>query len=188
MRAGLSSGRGRPEILTNPAREAKLAMLPGRFCMHLLVAASLLICQQSPPAPNATSPANQYLDRYREVVNLTSIPDRVADVEHLVLERDVGRLALERGKLYLLSPVGGRTVAAVFRGVGRFTFEPPLPSEQAELHRFAGSSVLDDTISEAILIFSDSTAAQLERLSFGAAEVPGDVRDHVRELVGSLKG
>src|SRR5439155_790159 len=84
--------------------------------------------------------------------------------------RDVGRLILERGTLYLLTPVGGRTVAALFRGEGRFGFAPDTPAERAELQRFAGSPVLEDTLTEAILIFSDSTAEQLGALAFRRAE------------------
>src|SRR3989441_1835987 len=97
-------------------------------------------------------------------------------------------LTLERGKLYLLSPVGGRTVGAVFRGDGRFSFAPTARAEQAELQRFAGSPALDDSLTEAILIFSDSTRDRLGTLAFGQAEIPGDVADRVRDLVGSLKG
>src|SRR5207247_9350897 len=77
---------------------------------------------------------------------------------------------------------------AVFRGRGRLTFAPSVPAEQAELQRFVGSPSLDDTLTELILIFSDSTADQLRGLTFGQGDIPGDVADHVRDLVGSLKG
>src|SRR5713101_5365146 len=100
------------------------------------------------PVSGATSPVATYLERYREVVQLAPLVGQVADVRHFVLNRDAGRLTLEQGKLYLLSPVGGRIVGAVFRGEGRFTFAPPVVTEQAELQRFAGSPTLSDTISE----------------------------------------
>ena len=141
---------------------------------------------QDPAA--GTNPAATYLERYRELVKLTPLGEQVAQVDHLVLRRDAGELILGRGKLYLLSPVGGRLVGAVFRGEGRFRFAPAIPAEQAELQRFAGSATLDDTISEAVLIFADSTADQLRGLTFGKQEIPADVADHVRDLVASLKG
>jgi len=72
-------------------------------------------------------------------MSLTPLAEQVADVAHLVLHRDAAQLTLDQGKLYLLSPVGGRTVAAVFIGTGRFTFAPTIPAEQAELQRFAGA-------------------------------------------------
>ena len=132
--------------------------------------------------------AASYLDRLRELTELAPRPDQVADVHHLVLTRDVGVLTLERGKLYLMAPVGGRTVAAVFEGIGRFTFTPTLPSEQGELHRILGAPALDDTLSEAVLLFADSTMSQLQGLTFGAGEIPGEVKDHARDLVDSFKG
>src|SRR6185503_4140229 len=77
---------------------------------------------------------------------------------------------------------------AVFRGVGHFAFTPSLPAEQAELNRVLGVAAIDDSITEAILIFADSTGAQLNALTYGAGEIPGDVRGHVRDLIGNFKG
>src|SRR3989442_6282051 len=87
-----------------------------------------LLCQNPPSqgAP-ASAPAATYLERYREVTQLGPLPAQVADVEHLVLTHDAGRLTLERGKLYLLSPVGGRTVGAGVSGDGGFSVQPAPP-------------------------------------------------------------
>ncbi|HEV2671135.1 MAG TPA: M1 family aminopeptidase, partial [Gemmatimonadales bacterium] len=95
-----------------------------------------------------------------------------------------------KGTLYLLSSVGGRTVGAIFRGAGHIALTPRQPLEQETLHRLIGSAALDDSVSEVILIFSDSTLGQLRGLNFHAAagEVPGDLRGHVHDLVESLKG
>src|SRR3989442_14007099 len=123
---------------------------------------------------NSAPVAATYLDRYREVMSLAPLPGRVAEVSHLVLKRDVAHLTLERGKLYLLSPVAGRTVGAVFRGEGRLSFAPTARAEQAELQPFAGSPTLDDTPTEAILIFSDSTPERLRPRSLGLAEIARD--------------
>lgn len=139
-------------------------------------------------APAPSSAAATYLERYREVANLAPLPGKVADVNHLVLHRDAGQLILERGKLYLLSPVGGRTVGAVFEGEGRFILTPELPAEQAELQRYAGSATLDDSLKEGILIFADSTLDQLSGLTFGPADVPSAVGNHVSNLINSFKG
>jgi hypothetical protein len=132
--------------------------------------------------------ASTYLDRYREIKEIAPDPGRVADVTGLVLRRDVGELVLERGKLYLLSNVGGRTVGAAFKGVGRFRFAPSLAVEQEQVQRFNGTPSLDDPITRATLLFTDSTWQQLAGLSFVAGEVPGDVRGDVRELIDWLKG
>src|SRR5262245_40493938 len=134
------------------------------------------------------TPAVTYMERYREITSLAPIPGQVADVAHLVLARDAGELTLGPGKLYLLTPVGGRTVAAVFRGDGRFKLTPPNGTERFELQRFAPADTLDDAFTEAVLIFGDSTADQLRALSFGPGETPDEDGDHIRDLVNSLKG
>jgi len=139
---------------------------------------------QRPTDPTAST----FAIRYREVVALAPADGQVADVSHLVLAREGGRLTLERGKLYLLTPVGGRTVGAVFRGEGRFAFAPRPAAEQAALRRFADSTALDAPVSEVILLFADSTAAQLRGLTFGAAPIPGDLAGDVRDFVESLAG
>ena len=154
-----------------------------------LIFLALPLClpgQNSGPVQDPS--AATYLERYREVMSLSPLAGQVAEVTHLVITRDVAQLTLERGKLYLLTPVGGRTVAAVFRGEGRFTFAPPNPTERFELQRFSSKSSLDDAITEVVMIFADSTADQLRALTFGTAEIPGDVADHARGLVNSLKG
>ncbi|HEX4599910.1 MAG TPA: M1 family aminopeptidase [Gemmatimonadales bacterium] len=144
--------------------------------------------QAQEPGSALNGPAATYLERYREITNLAPLAGQVAAVDHLVLTRDAGTFTLERGALYLLSPVGGRTVAAVFQGQGRFSFAPPVAAEQTELERFAGAPKLDDPFTAAVLIFADSTGDQLRRLTFSDGEVPGDVAHQVHDLVGSLKG
>lgn len=152
-----------------------LALFPGALCAQ----ASL-----ETAGANATS----YLERYHEILDLAPLPERVASVHHLVLERDAGRLTLEQGQLYLLSPIGGRTIGAVFRGTGQFSFVPSIPAEQGELQGFANAPSLDDTVSEAILLFADSTLDVLRSLVFTSAVVPGNIADHVHDFVGKLKG
>src|SRR5437660_1072575 len=134
------------------------------------------------------STSSRYLDRFREITSLTSLPLSAADVKQLVLKRDAGVITLNQGTIYLLSSVGGRTVAAVFRGAGRLTLTPPEAAEQASLHRLLGERVIDDSITEAILIFDDSTAAQLRGLALHAGDVPDDLLGHVHDFVQSLRG
>jgi len=139
-------------------------------------------------AASAPVSATDYLARYHELLQLAPQPGQVATVNHLVLHRDAGTLTFEQGSLYRLAPLGGTVVGAVFRGQGRFTFAPTVPVEQAELRRLLGSPQLDVAVSEVIMVFTDSSAAELGALSFGAGAVPGDVADHVRALLESLKG
>src|SRR5574341_587874 len=136
---------------------------------------------QGPAVVAQCSVAPSYLDAYREILAMKQPTGQVAPVSHLVLVRDVAELTLERGQLLLLPPVGGCTIGAVFRGEGRFRFTPPIPLEQAELERIDGQRSLDAPITEAVLIFMDSTARQLGSLQFATAEVPGAVGNHVND-------
>jgi len=136
----------------------------------------------------ADTTSTRYLDYYRGIMSLASLPQSAADVKQLVLKRDAGVITLNQGTIYLLSPVGGRTVAAVFRGAGRLTLTPPEAPERDALHRLLGGNAVDDSITEAILIFDDSTATQLRGLSFHGGDVPDDLLGHVHDFVQSLRG
>lgn len=166
---------------------ASLRLLRAACASAALGLCPAFLAAQSPFAATGTAAAS-FLERYREVERIGPVAMQVAAVRHLVLVRDAARLTLERGTLWLLSPVGGRTVGAVFRGEGRFTFAPPLAAEQIELRRFADTSALDEAITEVVLLFADSTPEQLRGLAFGPGDAPGAVRSHAQDLVASLKG
>ena len=155
-----------------------------RIALALALFPVVLPAQVQSPGPAATT----YMDRYRQVIALAPNPERVADVAGLVLHRDIGDLTLERGKLYLLNTVAGRTVGAVFKGVGRFSFAPSLAVEQAQLQRATGKPALDDPITQATLLFADSTAQQLLGLTFSPGDVPGDIRSDLNDLLDWFKG
>lgn len=129
-----------------------------------------------------------YLDRYHELQSLTAITGKAASVNHLVLTRDVGRLTLEHGTLYFLGPLAGRTVGVVFEGSGAFSFTPPVPAEQVELQRFGGAVSMNDSITEAIIIFDDSTPRQISTLQAISGTPPPELAGHVRDFVASFRG
>ncbi|HKE91844.1 MAG TPA: M1 family aminopeptidase [Gemmatimonadales bacterium] len=129
-----------------------------------------------------------YLDRYHALQNLTVVPGKVAEVNHLVVTRDVGRLTLEHGFLYYLSPIGGQTVGVVFQGKAAFSLAPTVPAEQAELQRFGGSGSMNDSVTEAILLFDDSTPQLLGRLQFTAGNPPSELTGHVKDFIASFRG
>ena len=155
---------------------------------HPLVSALLLFAPAVLPAQQVVgTPAATYLARYHELVDVKPA-NQVIAVHHVVLTRDAGELTLEDGSLYLLASVGGQTAGAVFQGKGRFRLVPRLPTEQAELRRFAGDSVLDDSVTEAVLLFTDSTADQLAALKPTAGHAPSDVDDHAGDVFKTLEG
>ena len=109
------------------------------------------------------------------------MPGGVADVSNLVLQRDLARFTLKSGKLYLLTPIGGRTVAALFRGTGTFSFAPTSPVEQHRLARYENKTALEAPFTDVLLMFADTTMAELRRLTFRAEAAPGEVRERVRD-------
>jgi hypothetical protein len=132
--------------------------------------------------------ATEYATRLRELAALAPLASHVATVNHLILRRDAAEITLGAGTLYLLSPVGGRTVGAIFRGAARITLAPPHPVERDALRRGLGTPVLDDSLSEVIFLFSDSTWEQLRSLVFAPAGVGDDVTGAVRDFLRELRG
>ena len=136
-----------------------------------------LLQAQAPPAV-----ASSYAERFAVIMALDGAAGGVADVSNLVLQRDAARFTFTSGKLYLLTPVGGRTVGALFRGTGTFSFAPSSRVEQIRLARYEKQTALEAPITDVLLLFADTTAAELgARLTFRAEAVPGEVRSRVRE-------
>ena len=92
-----------------------------------------------------------------------TVIERGASVRDVELRRDAARFTLKSGVLYLLGPVAGRQVAAVFVGNGAVDLVPPLPVERAELRRLLGDTTATTDFSAAVFVFADSTAAELGR-------------------------
>lgn len=118
-------------------------------------------------APPAASLAFQTV--FDQLKGLAPRRDRVATVTDLVLRRDAAEFRLAGGTLHLLTPVAGRTVGAVFVGTGTVTLIPPIEVERAEIVRVLHDSLIAAPITAAVFIFTDSTAAELERRATFAA-------------------
>ncbi|HEY6136385.1 MAG TPA: M1 family aminopeptidase [Thermoanaerobaculia bacterium] len=153
------------------------------IAMHTLALCSALMAATADTGAVAT-----YMDRYREINGLTPLVNQVAPLSGFILRRDAAEITFSQGTAYLLSPVGGRTVGAVIRGAGRVRLTPPHAAEREALERLVGAPQLDDSVTEVIILFSDSTPEQLRRLTFAAGEVPGDIAPDVHDFIASLRG
>ena len=170
----------------------------------LLVVPTAISLARPPGAalPHASSPPlvsriqhqgieNRVADRYEPVFEQlrTMAPraDRAARVRHVSVRRDVIQFHFEDGEIYLLTPVAGRTVGAVFVGQGAVSFAPPLAVERAQLQHLLGDSVLDIRIAAAALVFTDATLAELERqVSFGTDSLTDMARGAVDDALDRL--
>src|SRR5919201_4181554 len=131
------------------------------------------------PAPTGATAAERYEPVFDALRRLAPRSDSVATIHNLTLQRDAIQFRFAEGRLYLLTPVAGRTVGAVFVGRGAVSFMPPLAVERGQMSHILGDSVLNTPLSAAVLIFTDSTLWELTRqLSFG----PGAEAELAREL------
>lgn len=145
-----------------------------------ILAAAAVNMQAQQPRPAAT-----YAERLDELTHLADADARVASVKHLVFRRDAAQFTLENGNLYLLGPIGGRSVAMAFKGDGSFSYSPTSPLEQRRLTKVYQTRALAAPVSAIVFIFSDSTLAELGRsVTFAAAAaLPGDVKGRVHEMI-----
>ncbi|MEP6574379.1 MAG: M1 family aminopeptidase [Gemmatimonadota bacterium] len=156
-------------------------VMPASILLWLSLSPKMLVGQ----AAGKTDPVAATFDaRYQEIMALEPRGDQSAAVSNLVIERDAGQFTLESGRLYLLSSVGGRTVGAAFKGKGTFRFTSTSASEQDRLERFTKHRALEDAFSDLVLLFSDTTLAELQRkLTFGPDNPPGDLRGRIKEAL-----
>ncbi len=125
--------------------------------------AVLLVLAAAPPA-RADSPFRDWNEFYAAFTSWSLDDSRIADVHSLILQRDVGTIVLEEGRLAFAKPFGGRHVAAVFTGRGSFAFSPRSRIEQEQLRRFYGTTVLRRSFDRLTLIVADTTFAELAPL------------------------
>ena len=138
-------------------------------------------------APASAVEAASYEQRYSDLKGLQAAPNRVAQVSGLVLQRDVAQFTLQNGSFYLLTPIAGRTMGAVFLGTGRMAFSPSSRIEQERLARFQKTKSLDIPFTSLVLLFGDSTLAELEsKLTFGPGQPPADVRQRFKSSLDNL--
>ncbi|MBV8203156.1 MAG: hypothetical protein JOZ15_21280, partial [Acidobacteria bacterium] len=93
-------------------------------------------------------------------------PDgRVAAVQGLALDRDAFHFEFESGAFHFLTPVGGRTVGAVFLGHGTLRLNPATAAERRQLALELGEGkefeVFTDSFEELVLLFADDTAQEI---------------------------
>ncbi len=116
-------------------------------------------------AAGAVGAAGANLDPVYAALRGARLDGRVAVVHGLRLERDAFQLELASGALYLVAPVGGRTVGAVFVGQGTLRLRPDTAVERRQLGLYLGEGkdfdALADSFDEMLLLFTDGTAAQI---------------------------
>jgi len=108
-------------------------------------------------------------------------PTRGAEVQGLTLTRDAGTFRFLNGQIHLLEPIDGRTIGAVFVGQGLFEMAAPEAVEQDQLRRTYGVAAVATPFRAAVLLFTDSTASELDEALPAWAPLEPD-RDAEREV------
>lgn len=143
-----------------------------------------------PAAPDTldTPALTSYARAYASLRGARLDARRRAPVDGLVLGRGGAELALGPGTLLFVEPVEGRTFGAVFVGTGSFGLEPPLAIEREQLKRFLGATSARLDVRAAVLFFTDSTAAELERrLAFRPGEIPAGAQQALADALAFLE-
>lgn len=156
-----------------------------------LVASTLLVVlllhSTSPLTAQAPATAEEFGAVFDELWELRLGAGGSAAVSGLVLERDAFRLELATGFLQWLAPVNGRVVGAAWHGTGTVRFEPTEAVERGRMAHFFDAEVLEAPITRAVLLFTDSTQAELERqLTFDQVTSPavGSALKDIRNWIG----
>jgi hypothetical protein len=125
-------------------------------------------------ASSAGQDNEQVIKLYDQIRNASLDEQKVAEVEGLVLKRDMASFRLNKGRICLLQPIQGKVCGAVFVGEGVFEFSPPTEVQKYQLKKFTGEENLSPKFEELYLWFSDTTSMELEhKLRFSKGDLPG---------------
>jgi hypothetical protein len=128
-------------------------------CLQILFLATLIstsLWSQRPPNANAF---------YQQLRNL--LPGgEVISVHHLELKRDAAVFTFD-GDISFYGQINGKVTGAVFRGQGHLHLTPPTLEERHNLRILSRAEEFDEDFDQAVLRFTDKTAAELHQAEAG---------------------
>jgi Peptidase family M1 domain len=118
---------------------------------------------------------------YKDLSNFSVLEDQIAEVENFSFQRDVAEFNLTQGKLYLISPVNDKTVAAVFLGDGNVKIVPPTKVSKERLFSEFKQNQYNETFDFMFMLFTDSTLTEFSRnLDFKTGTTESNLIDKIR--------
>lgn len=158
-----------------------------------LAAAVALQGQETPPPRQVpvVAPVLASVDTLIDQLKaLAPVAGTSGAVHGLTLHRGTATITLQSGKLYALTPIGGRTIAVLFQGAGRYAATAATAVERAELRRvLEKDSTIDAPFHAAVLLFADST---WEEISKGVTFAPDATKpdagpvDDLLDVIGGI--
>lgn len=160
------------------------SLLPA--ALMAVVALTPAAAQAPAQGASATGAAADYSAAFTSLWQARPDAARSAATAGFTLQREKGSFQLVSGQLSLLQPVQGRVIGATWSGAGRFQFTAPDSAEARRLGRFfGGRTSVDVPIRKLVLLFTDSTAAELQgRLQLGNGPVPDVNIENAFEYLG----
>jgi hypothetical protein len=132
-------------------------------------------------------PPTGYETFFEQAAALAPDPSAAVAISNTVLVRDAGVFRFGEGTVFPLTPIGGRTVAAVFVGAGTFHLAPPNRVERGEMRRALGADTLMRPFTALFAIFTDSTLAELTKGAAGSTiAAPAAARDVIAQALEYL--
>jgi hypothetical protein len=105
-----------------------------------------------------------------------------ATVNNLTLKRDAANFTLKSGELYFITPVEGRTTAAVFIGTGELTLTPPTQIEKNSIKIFTGEEGITEEFTHLVLRFTDKTLEEIKSSPNATMKTGGAAAAQARDL------
>jgi Carboxypeptidase regulatory-like domain/Peptidase family M1 domain len=105
-----------------------------------------------------------------------------ATVNNLVIKRDAATFTLKSGEIYFMSPVEGRTIAAVFIGEGEMTLTPPTEVEKSAITVFTNEPGMTEQFTQLVLRFSDQTFEEIKQSPNAKMQMGGPQASRARDL------
>jgi len=146
--------------------------------------AGIILGLTASAADLAVAPTERLQRLYAQLRQLQA-SDQWAVAENVVWKRDAATFTLIEGRLIFAAPVEGRILAAVFKGRGSLTLNPPTPIAQRQIARFTKSPKLEDQFRDAVFFFTDNSWAELGELV--RVQTGGDPRGATETLSSTLK-
>jgi hypothetical protein len=133
----------------------------------------------------AQRPANANAN-YQQLRSLLPAGE-VITVHNLQLKRDAATFDFRNGSIAFYGEVNGKVTGAVFRGDGHLHITPPTAEERHNLSLTMNSQEFDEEFDEAVLRFTDGTAAELHAAATGKGQLDGSFTKDAQDLQNFLR-
>ena len=147
------------------------------FALTLLIVSSVVLHAQKAPNSNAF---------YSQLRGL--LPGgEIITVSNFELKRDAAVFTFKSGSFAFYGQVNGKVTGAIFRGDGHLHITPPTQQERKNLALFTHTQEFDEDFDQAVLRFTDDTAAELHKASAGAGQDAGSFAKPAQDLQNLLR-